>query len=65
MTAIKAKPGFDWGRVAWGAPDSPRRELCSYCHAKFTEDEVPMMLFKSDGSLAQFCDYCLHEWFSL
>ena len=59
---IRAKPGFDWGRVAWGAPDSPRRELCAYCHAKIGDDDVPLMMFKPDGSMAQFCDDCVERW---
>lgn len=61
---IKAKPGFDWRLVAWGAPDSPRRPLCSYCHGRIDEDDVPLMLFKDDGSLAQFCDKCIERWFA-
>ena len=47
---------FDWRRVAWGAPDSPRRLLCSYCAGKLPE--VPLMLSKPSGALAQFCDDC-------
>lgn len=46
--------------LAWGAPDSPRRALCSICHGKLPE--VPLMMWKSDGSMAQFCDQCIEEW---
>jgi hypothetical protein len=60
---IRARPGFDWGRVAWGAPDSPRRELCSYCHGKIDDDEVPLMVWKPNGAMAQFCDRCIEKWF--
>jgi len=62
---IKPKPGFDWNRVAWGTPDSPRRELCSYCHGKIGADDVPLMFWKSDGSMAQFCDRCMQEWWGM
>jgi hypothetical protein len=63
MTKLKAKPGFDWGRVAWGRPDSPVRPLCAYCHAAIDEEAVPLMMWKPDGSMAQFCDDCIETWF--
>jgi len=59
---IKPLPGFDWNRVAWGRPDSPRRALCSYCHGKIDEDEVPLMMWAADGAMAQFCGGCMVEW---
>ena len=65
MAQLTTKPGFHWSRVAWRAPNSPRRALCSYCHAKIDDDDVPLMLFKSDGSLAQFCERCIEQWFGL
>jgi len=60
---IRPRPGFEWGRVAWGRPDSPPRPLCSYCHDKIDEDE-PLMLWKPDRSMAQFCERCIERWFA-
>jgi len=45
---------------AWGAPDSPRRELCSFCHAKLPE--VPLMMWDSKGACLQLCDDCVEKW---
>jgi len=62
---IGPKPGFDWRRVAWGAPKSPMRDLCAYCHGKLGDDADPtLMLFKEDGSRAEFCDRCVERWWS-
>jgi len=63
MTAIAPKAGFDWKHVAWGAPDAPPSALCSYCSGGIGEDDVPLILWKSDGSAAQFCDACMVKWF--
>ena len=52
----------DWRRVAWGAPDSPQRDLCAYCHCKLDDDSVPLMIWKPDGSMAQFCDECVEKY---
>jgi hypothetical protein len=59
---IEPKPGFDWGRVAWGAPDSRVRPFCSYCHGALDDESVPLILSRSDGSAAQFCDVCMQRW---
>lgn len=59
---LKPKPGFDWGRVAWGRPDSPPRKLCSLCHNFIGEDDIPLMMWAKDGAMAQFCDACVERW---
>jgi hypothetical protein len=61
---IKPKPGFNWQRVAWGRPDSPQRALCSYCHGKIDDDDVPLMLWNDAGYCAQFCDACIEKWWT-
>lgn len=48
--------------IAWGAPDSPRRNLCAICHGALPE--VPLMMWKDDGSGASFCDECVDRWIS-
>jgi hypothetical protein len=40
MTQLRFCTGFDWGRVAWGRPDSSVRPFCAYCSAFIDEDEV-------------------------
>jgi hypothetical protein len=62
---FQPKPGFDWNRVGWGHPDSPRSELCSYCFAAIGEDEVPLILAAQDGRVAQFCDDCMSKWWGM
>lgn len=56
---LKFKPEFDWGRVAWSKPDSPRSPLCSYCQGALPE--VPLMLWRENGSAMQLCDPCVEN----
>ena len=46
--------------IVWGAPNSPRRPLCALCHGALPE--VPLMMWKDDGSGASFCDECIERW---
>ena len=62
---LEPKPGFDWDRVTWGRPDSPRSALCSYCSAVIPEDCVPLIMWKADGHAAQFCDDCQAKWWGM
>lgn len=62
--SLRPRPGFKWELVAWGGPNSPVRPLCSYCHAGIPDDCVPLMMWKDDGSMAQFCDACVEKWFA-
>lgn len=59
---LKPRPGFDWNRVAWGLPDSPRSALCSYCFTSIADGDVPLMLCAESGHVAQFCAKCQHAW---
>ena len=65
MFKLDPKPGFDWAKVTWGRPDSPRSVLCSYCSAVIPEDSVPLMMWKGDGHAAQFCDVCMKQWWGM
>lgn len=56
---IRFRPGF-WEKVSWGLPDSPRRALCSMCHAAISE--VPLMCWRDDGAMIQLCDQCTEQW---
>jgi hypothetical protein len=57
---LKFRKEFDWSLVAWGRPDSPPRELCSYCHGALPD--VPLMLWREDGSAMSLCDTCSAAW---
>lgn len=62
---IKPKAGFDWARVIWGRPDSPRSVLCSYCSASFADDDVPLIMWTEPGMAAQFCEACQEQWWGM
>jgi hypothetical protein len=47
--------------IVWGRPDSPPRKLCAICHGLLPE--VPLMLWRQDGSGASFCDGCIEKYF--
>jgi hypothetical protein len=70
MTTLRPLPGFNWQMVAWGGPDEPRTEHCSYCGDKLpTEDEepefVPLILWNENGWVAEFCDHCMERRFGM
>jgi hypothetical protein len=60
---LKFRDGFDWSRLAWGRPDSPPRDLCSYCHGALPE--VPLMMWAKDGAAIQLCDSCVEQWVTM
>jgi hypothetical protein len=62
---LEPKPLFDWARVTWGRPDSPPSVLCSYCSASIPDDEVPLMMWNSDGYAAKFCERCQDKWWGM
>jgi hypothetical protein len=49
---------FDINRIAWGLPDSPASNLCSYCFTLIREDDVPLRMWKENGCAAVFCKKC-------
>jgi len=72
MTTLAPKPGFDWRRVRWGAPDARRTDRCSYCGAKLPDDDdddaepfVPLILWNREGWCAEFCAGCQVKWWGL
>lgn len=62
MTAIEPKAGFDWEQVAWGAPNEPQSDHCSYCGAMIPEEDVPLRLWSQLGWAAVFCLPCMRTW---
>ena len=69
MSAIAPRPGFDWLKVDWGAPDQARADRCSYCGDPFPADDdsgfVPLILGNEAGWVAEFCDHCQAAWFGI
>ena len=51
-------------RICWGKPDSPVRPFCALCQGFLDKDDVPVTLWKPDGSGASFCDECFEELIS-
>ena len=62
---LQALPGFHWEQVRWRGPEETVAEQCSYCDAELSDDSIPLMLFKQDGSAARFCDECQERWFGI
>lgn len=58
---LEPKPGFDWGRVRWTAPNKPAPDDCSYCREKLDEDSVPLRMWNVDGAGVAFCDRCMKD----
>lgn len=68
MSAVlQPRPGFNWNLIAWGGPDQRRTDRCSYCGDPFPEhdDFIPLILWRADGSAAEFCDHCQVAWFGI
>ena len=53
---------LDWMAISWGGPDEPVAEACSMCDEPFKEDDVPLMIWNSNGWAARFCDACASRW---
>lgn len=62
MTTIQPKAGFDWSLVYWSARV---RGTCSYCRKALGPDEVPLRLFRKNGSAASFCKDCQRCWWGI
>jgi hypothetical protein len=69
--SISPKPGIDWFNVAWRGPDQVRTKHCSHCGDAFLDDErgrpdfIPLIFFREDGLVAEFCDRCRATWFGV
>ncbi|HSN21679.1 MAG TPA: hypothetical protein VLS49_13435 [Usitatibacter sp.] len=61
---LSPRAGFDWLLIRWGGPEELRTEVCSYvpCGKPLGEDEIPLSLFRDDGSVAEFCEDCQRKW---
>jgi hypothetical protein len=61
MSAIQWswRPGF-YEAVNWGRPDAVPRPICSVCCGALPE--VPLQIWKADGSGAALCDDCVDNW---
>lgn len=52
-------------QICWGRPDSPQRPFCALCQAYIAEDDVPIRIWRPDGSAAAFCDPCVARLFRM
>lgn len=62
---LKPSPDFDWTMVSWGGPDERVAETCSYCGDDIPEDDVPLILWNSEGWCARFCDHCQERYWGV
>jgi hypothetical protein len=56
---LKFRDGF-WQRVTWSRPDFPPPAICSRCFGPLPE--MPLALWRDDGSAVAFCDTCIEQW---
>ena len=63
--SLRPKAGFNWMAVSWGGPSEPLVRSCSYCDAEIAEDDVPMIMWTSEGFCARFCADCQSRWWGL
>ena len=62
---LTPRAGFNWMAVSWGGPSEPLTRSCSYCDAELGEDDVPMIMWTSEGFCARFCVACQSRWWGL
>ena len=65
---LRPRPGFIPLAVNWGGPEERRTDRCSYCGDPFPEDGsdfVPLIVWRADGWVAEFCDHCQAAWFGI
>jgi hypothetical protein len=55
---LRFKPGMP--AICWGRADCPPRDLCALCHGGLPM--TSLMLWRSDGASASFCDDCVNRW---
>ena len=56
---------FNWMQVSWGAPDQIRTETCSYCDAPIDDESVPLIIWRADGWVGEFCEECQRQWWGM
>jgi len=59
---LALRRGFNQ-HITWSRPDSPQPSICSICFGALPE--VPLMIWKSSGACAAFCDHCVETWFEV
>jgi hypothetical protein len=66
---LQPRPGFDWNKINWGAPDERRTDRCSYCGDSFPDDFdsdfIPLIMWNRQGWCAEFCDHCQAAWWGI
>lgn len=62
---LELNPDLDWRQVRWGRPEHQQSWDCSLCGRHIDEDEVPLRMWKNDGSAAVFCSVCAEDVFTV
>jgi hypothetical protein len=44
--------------INWEGPHETPGDRCSFCEAPFRQDDVPLVMWSSEGWTARFCDRC-------
>ena len=58
---MRLKLDVDMMALDWGGPNERPTDRCSLCEAPFTEDDVPLAMWSSDGWSASLCDACARK----
>lgn len=58
---LRLKRGIEH-KLVWSRPDSKIAPFCSICSVHIPDDAVPLMIWKADGSCAQFCEACAQTY---
>ena len=56
---MRLKLNLDSLSVNWEGPDQTPGDRCSFCDAPIGEDDVPVVMWSSEGWTARFCDACV------
>jgi hypothetical protein len=57
---LRVKPDAA-ARLVWSVPDSTIAPFCSLCQTHIPDEEVPLMMWDSEGACVQLCDRCAAE----
>jgi hypothetical protein len=55
---MRLKLNVDMAMLSWGSPEERPTGRCSLCETPFTEDDVPLSMWSSEGWGASLCDAC-------
>lgn len=59
---LSPRPGFDWIKIRWRMRQA---DDCSYCGGVLREEDVPLVLYRDNGTAAEFCIDCQRTWWGM